>query len=95
MTTYAEYTLQIQELQRKAAEQREAEIGAAKEQIRSIMVTYGLTLADLGPVKNKSTKERSPVPVKYQDSTTGQTWTGRGRAPKWLDGKNKDDYLIK
>jgi DNA-binding protein H-NS len=35
------------------------------------------------------------VPTKYRNEATGETWTGRGRAPKWLEGKNKDDYLIK
>lgn len=95
MTTYAEYKVQIEELQRQAEAQREAEIAAVKDQIRTLMTSYGLTLADLGPAKIKTRKERAPVPVKYRDDATGETWTGRGRAPKWLEGKNKDDYLIK
>lgn len=95
MTTYAEYKIQIEELQRQAAAQREAEITAVKDQIRTLMTTYGLTLADLGTAKSKPSKERAPVPVKYRDDATGETWTGRGRAPKWLEGKNKDDYLVK
>jgi DNA-binding protein H-NS len=33
--------------------------------------------------------------MKYRDTATGQSWTGRGRAPKWLEGKNKEDFLIK
>jgi DNA-binding protein H-NS len=35
------------------------------------------------------------VPAKYRSAETGETWTGRGRAPLWLAGKNKDDFLIK
>lgn len=95
MTTYAEYKIQIEELHRQAEVQREAEVAAVKDQIRTLMANYGLTLADLGPAKSKARKERAPVPVKYRDDTTGETWTGRGRAPKWLDGKDKADYLIK
>jgi DNA-binding protein H-NS len=33
--------------------------------------------------------------MKYQDPVSGSQWTGRGRAPKWLEGKNKEDFLIK
>jgi DNA-binding protein H-NS len=33
---------------------------------------------------SKSTKKSaSPVPVKYRDET-GNTWTGRGKTPRWL-----------
>lgn len=34
----------------------------------------------------------APAP-KYRDPKTGQTWSGRGRAPKWVVG-DKSDYLI-
>jgi hypothetical protein len=26
--------------------------------------------------------------VKFRNPATGETWSGRGRAPRWLDGKN-------
>lgn len=95
MTTYAEYKIQIEALQREAEAQRASEIAAVKDQIRTLMTNYGLTLADLGQAKNRASVERAPVPIKYRNDASGETWTGRGRAPKWLEGKNKDDYLIK
>jgi DNA-binding protein H-NS len=95
MSTYQEYTTQIAELQRLAEEARKNEIAGAKAQIASIMKEYGLTLADLGTTKAKQAKERAPVPVKYRDDATGDTWTGRGRAPKWIEGKDKNQYLVK
>lgn len=41
-----------------------------------------------------------PAPAKYQHPETGQTWTGRGKAPRWLtdleeQGNPRDKYLIK
>ena len=39
-------------------------------------------------------KKSSPVSPKYRDPDTGKTWSGRGREPLWLRGKNRDDYLI-
>lgn len=96
MTTYQEYKAKIAELESLAETARKNELLAAKEKIAAIMHDYGLSLADLGSVsKAKPVKTRAPVPVKYRDDATGQTWTGRGRAPKWLEGKNKEQYLIK
>jgi DNA-binding protein H-NS len=93
-TSYADLKRQIQELQEQAEKARAAEIADAKNKIKEIMQTYNLTLGDLGG-PSKPVKVTKPVPVKYRNSETGETWTGRGRAPKWLDGKKKEDYLIK
>jgi DNA-binding protein H-NS len=97
MTTYQEYQAKIAELQKAAETARKNEINQAKEKIAEIMREYKLTLADLGPAikSTKPVKPRAPVPMKYRDDKTGQTWTGRGRAPKWLEGRNKEDFLIK
>ncbi|MBY0242686.1 MAG: H-NS histone family protein [Burkholderiaceae bacterium] len=97
MTTYQEYQAKIAELQNLAESARKEELSKAKEQIATIMREYGLTLADLAGVGKpaKTLKPRAPVPMKYRDDASGQTWTGRGRAPKWLEGKNKEDFLIK
>ena len=96
MTTYQEYKAKIAELENLAENARKNEVTKAKEQIATIMRDYGLTIADLGTVANvKPVKTRAPVPTKYRDEATGQTWTGRGRAPKWLEGKDKNQFLIK
>lgn len=96
MTTYQEYKTKIAELETLAETARKNEISKAKEQVTAIMREYGLTVADLGtPAKTKPVKTRAPVPTKYRDDATGQTWTGRGRAPKWLEGKDKNQFLIK
>ena len=96
MTTYQEYKQKIAELENLAESARKSEIAEAKNKITEIMREFNLTLADLNfGAKNKPAKDRTPVPVKYRDDATGQTWTGRGRAPKWLEGKNKDDFQVK
>ena len=97
MTTYQEYQAKIAELQNLAESARREELNNAKEKIAAIMREHGLSLADLaGATKPaKVSKPRAPVPMKYRDSATGQTWTGRSRAPKWLEGKKKEDFLIK
>jgi len=50
-----------------------------------------------GGAATKKTKQA--VAPKYRDPETGNTWTGRGKPPRWLSdaeqaGKNRDDFLI-
>ena len=94
MPTYAEYMKQIAELQALAEEARRNEIEEAKSKIREIMQANGIAVDDLQVDKKKTEKARSSVAPKYKDPATGKTWTGRGRAPAWLGGRNKDDFLI-
>ena len=50
---------------------------------------------------NKSGRKLGKVPPKYRNpANTKQTWTGRGKRPRWLAelvsaGKKVDDFLIK
>jgi DNA-binding protein H-NS len=46
----------------------------------------------------KSTKKRAAVPVKYK-GPNGETWTGRGRMPRWLvtaeaAGKKREHFAV-
>jgi hypothetical protein len=48
--------------------------------------------------KVKTTEKRVGVP-KYRDPASGKTWTGKGKAPGWINeglarGQSKDDFLI-
>lgn len=96
MTTYADYQAQIAALQEQAEAARRNEVTSAKAKIREIMVAYGLTINDLsGAGKSKNSSPRAAVPAKYRDPATGSEWTGRGRAPLWLAGKDKEQFLIK
>ena len=77
---------QIAALQKEAdqliAQQRAEVIDAIKSQIK----TYGLMAKDLGLLERPSSRVGMVVPVKYR--LNDDTWTGRGRKPKWLE-----DYL--
>lgn len=77
---------QIAALQKEAdqliAQQRAEVIDAIKSKIK----TYGLTAKDLGLLERPSSRVGMVVPVKYR--LNDDTWTGRGRKPKWLE-----DYL--
>jgi len=95
MATYQEYQKQIAQLQELAGKARAEEIAQARKRIKALMDENGLTAADLEePTSKKSTKTKNAVAAKYKDPVSGHTWTGRGRAPRWLDGKNREDFRI-
>lgn len=99
MTTYKQYQEQIAKLQILAEQAREEEITEARRKIQDLMQKNNLSAADLaGPTKKPATSNKktgSSVQAKYRDPASGQTWTGRGRAPRWLGGKDKAEFLIK
>lgn len=96
MQTYAELQAQIVELQRKADEVKKGEREKARTQILELMQTYGITAEELaGRTRTKSLKPRAAVEAKYRDPVSGATWTGRGREPRWLAGRDRAPFLIK
>ncbi len=51
------------------------------------------------PSRIKTVKPRKPVAAKYRNSATGETWSGRGKAPKWLvameaTGRKRDEFAV-
>lgn len=94
MTTYKQLQEQIAELQRKAQETRTDELEKAIEQIKTLMEEYGITVDDLDAfTKKKGAKVRKLTNVQFQD-INGNTWSGRGRIPAWLKGKDKEKFRI-
>ena len=94
MATYKQLQDQIRQLQHEAEELRKNEISNAIAQIKMTMAEYGITLADLGYAgKKKSGTVRAPLAPKYRNPETGETWSGRGKAPRWIDPSNKENSL--
>lgn len=54
--------------------------------VRTLMVEYGLTAADLNVRATGKVGARAgaKVAIKYRNTATGDTWSGRGLQPKWL-----------
>lgn len=99
MATYQELKAQAEALLKQAEAARRAEIASVVADIQARMKEYGISIDDLKGSTKKG-KARGAVAAKYKNPATGETWTGRGRAPKWLademaKGKSKDAFLIK
>ncbi|SAL72466.1 histone family protein nucleoid-structuring protein H-NS [Caballeronia terrestris] len=98
MPTYKQLTAQLEKLQAEVVAAREKEVADAIVEIKQKIAEYGLTAEELGfrnvRVKGAAAIKRPPLPPKYRNPKTGETWSGRGRAPAWLTGKNKERFLI-
>lgn len=97
MSQYAELKAQIVKLQAQAEEARRTELAEVVASIRSKISEYGLSAQDLGfavAAKRGRPPKKAPLPPRYQDPKTGATWSGRGKPPKWIAGKNRERFLI-
>jgi DNA-binding protein H-NS len=93
-TSYKELLQQREALEQKIQEARKAELSDAVAKVRTLVTEYSLTHEDVFPTAKQKTS-RQPVLPKYRDPATGATWTGRGKAPKWIDGKDRAQFEIK
>ncbi|ALK92746.1 H-NS histone family protein [Limnohabitans sp. 103DPR2] len=97
-TSYKELIKQRDALEQAIAQARENELSEAVRQVRQLVSEFGLTVHDVFPSGRGASKQKSStgskVAPKYRDPVSGQTWTGRGKAPKWIDGKERSPYLI-
>ena len=95
MASYAEYVEQIAKLQSLAESARRDEINGAIQKIKELMHLHGITVEDLAAgSRAKPAKAKGTVAAQFKNPETGETWTGRGRAPRWLDGKDKELFRI-
>lgn len=94
MATLAELIAQKEALEEQIKQKRHAELKETIAQVKTIIKSYGLTVHDLFGKAKASKKSSGTVTAKYRDPQTGATWSGRGRSPKWLEGKNAADFLI-
>jgi DNA-binding protein H-NS len=112
MTSYAELMSQIEQLKREADKARKAESAKILKELRETIQLYGFNEVDLGfsstpkpnlkepgkDRKNKVLKTKRKLLPKYEDSH-GNTWTGRGKTPRWLaealaNGANIDQFRV-
>lgn len=106
---------EIQRLQKQAAALDQKQRAPVIRDIVRTMREYDITPEDIAAVFNRRTRgaaksstaatgnarttARKPVPPKYLNPETGATWSGRGKAPRWIteaesEGKSRDTFLI-
>lgn len=94
--SYKDLLTKRQELDARIEQARKAEIGAAVEKARSIIAEYELQVQDVFPSGRgaRSLGPKARVAPKYRNPETGQTWSGRGKPPIWIAGKDRSAFGI-
>jgi len=113
MKKYNQIVKEIAKLEKQAEKARRDEIKSVVQQIKKLMSQHGITVADLAggagrkasagkvaATKKTRASAGKKVAPKYRSKTdASQTWTGRGRQPRWVvdwiaSGKRLDDLAI-
>ena len=97
MQSYKELLQQREALEKKISEARSTEMAGALSQVRTLVEEFGLTAQEVFPAskpRGTSSTSGTKVAPKYRDPATGQTWTGRGKAPKWIQDQDREQFVI-
>ncbi len=101
--------LSVEELRKLTAEaqaliesKKDQEIEDAYHQITQIAESVGMSLEqfiEYGAQKRKKSTRKSVEPRYRNKNNTAETWTGRGKKPRWLvaeleKGAKLEDFLI-
>lgn len=86
--TLAEIQAQIAKLQAQAEQLRQQEFENALSDVKAKIAAYGFTAKTLGlapeGTRRAPVKAHRPPKPKYRSPDGTQTWSGRGRPPKWV-----------
>lgn len=92
---YRELIAQREALEKQIEELKNAERGDAIDWIIEQMALFEIKPDDLEARRTRSARKQSgPVAAKYRDPVSGATWSGRGRAPLWLSGQDRESFSI-
>ncbi|MBN3779025.1 H-NS histone family protein [Burkholderia sp. Ac-20345] len=94
MSKYKEILTRIDMLHSELEMARSQEAALLAEKIREVLRESGVDLNLILAGHENGSSKRAKIKPKYWNPETGTTWSGRGRTPLWLQGKNPSDYLI-
>ncbi|MBN3506440.1 H-NS family nucleoid-associated regulatory protein [Burkholderia cenocepacia] len=89
-----ELQAQLRELNLRLADAKRDEKRTALESIGEQVALYGITEEELLTAAGFRRPRKRRAAAKYYDPSSGKEWSGFGPRPKWLEGKNLDDYLV-
>lgn len=91
--TYQHLSAELKRLDRCIDRAWQAERRNVLQQIRELMTNWDIQSNELRRYR-RGTYNTKPVVPKYRDPVSGKTWSGRGRMPAWIAGKDRTVFLI-
>jgi DNA-binding protein H-NS len=92
MANYDELIEQRKLLDQQILAIQQKEKQEAIDSIKVMIEKHSLSVSDL--FSKKINQNNKKVPAKYRNPATGETWTGRGKAPLWIVGKERESFII-
>jgi DNA-binding protein H-NS len=97
--SYAELTEMQVRIERAKTEKQNSERVALRQKLTDIAKEHGFDIRDLFDGRRRG---KGSVAVKYRDpNNADNTWTGRGRMPRWMTAAikgskaKKEDFLVR
>ncbi len=87
----AELEAQQAELTRRIELIKKEERSKVLATVRQEVVRFGFSCEE---IMQGTKRERVSAPAKFRNPVSGETWTGRGRTPKWMEGRDKAEFAI-
>ena len=94
MTKLQPLLRELEALDQKIAAARHAERAVLLENVREMITDCGFAPREVFGFGSSSRTKLFSVRQKYFNPETGQTWSGRGREPRWILGKPRETYLL-
>ncbi|RQQ18628.1 H-NS histone family protein [Burkholderia stagnalis] len=95
MQTIQQLQTQLAELDKRIKAARRSERDAALTKVRDLVTSYALTAREVFGQGYSDRAKLFTVGAKYRDPVTDATWSGRGRAPSWIVGRDRAAFLIR
>lgn len=90
--TYKELLVEKRELDARISAAQDVERERALAKIRELMEQFDIGAHEL--VARRRSRRAGRLPAKYLDPESGATWSGRGRVPRWLAGKDRAAFAV-
>ena len=92
MSNYQELLARKKELDQRIEQMQKHEAQKALAEIKELIATFEFTPQQVFPLPQSPKKKDQD---KYYDPGSGNSWTGRGKPPKWIEGKDRSQFEIK
>ena len=91
-----ELTAERERLDNEIKSKTDAQKTSVINQIKTVVETYAITTEELVEALGglKSRRKGVKAKQKYADPASGATWSGRGKEPAWIKGKDRKKFLI-
>ncbi|MBR8334164.1 H-NS histone family protein [Burkholderia ambifaria] len=86
------------ELDAKIAEQRAIRRNDVIEEIVALMREYEIAIREVEvrlAIDLHIGRVRRRVDPRFWDPQTGATWSGRGKRPRWMNGRDPEEFRLK